>query len=85
MIEFHNVHKTYRVAGKEIPALHPTSLRVENGQVFGLIGHSGRGKVPRRAWSIAWNNPAAVRSTSTVKKSPPWTPTACAVFASKSG
>ncbi|WP_236445884.1 hypothetical protein, partial [Pseudomonas syringae] len=29
MIEFHNVHKTYRVAGKEIPALHPTSLRVD--------------------------------------------------------
>ncbi|MFV3015858.1 ATP-binding cassette domain-containing protein, partial [Pseudomonas sp. KHB2.9] len=44
MIEFHNVHKTYRVAGKEIPALHPTNLRVENGQVFGLIGHSGAGK-----------------------------------------
>ena len=44
MIEFHNVHKTYRVAGKEIPALHPTNLRVENGQVFGLIGHCGAGK-----------------------------------------
>jgi len=44
VIEFHNVHKTYRVAGKDIPALHPTSLRVESGQVFGLIGHSGAGK-----------------------------------------
>lgn len=44
MIEFHNVHKTYRVANREIPALHPTSLRVEDGQVFGLIGHSGAGK-----------------------------------------
>lgn len=44
MIEFHNVHKTYRVAGKEIPALHPTSLRVDGGQVFGIIGHSGAGK-----------------------------------------
>ncbi|WP_339470482.1 methionine ABC transporter ATP-binding protein [Pseudomonas sp. EL_65y_Pfl1_R83] len=44
MIEFHNVHKTYRVAGKDIPALHATSLSVENGQVFGLIGHSGAGK-----------------------------------------
>ncbi|WP_297846439.1 methionine ABC transporter ATP-binding protein [Pseudomonas sp.] len=44
MIEFHNVHKTYRVTGREIPALHPTSLRVEDGQVFGLIGHSGAGK-----------------------------------------
>ena len=44
MIEFHNVHKTYRVTGREIPALHPTSLLVEDGQVFGLIGHSGAGK-----------------------------------------
>lgn len=44
MIEFQAVHKTYRVAGKEIPALHPTNLSVPNGQVFGLIGHSGAGK-----------------------------------------
>ena len=44
MIEFQNVHKTYRVNGREIPALHPTNLSVENGQVFGLIGHSGAGK-----------------------------------------
>ncbi len=44
MIEFQNVHKTYRVNGREIPALHPTNLTVENGQVFGLIGHSGAGK-----------------------------------------
>ncbi|NWN51762.1 ATP-binding cassette domain-containing protein, partial [Pseudomonas sp. MAFF 301514] len=44
MIEFQNVHKTYRVAGRDIPALHATSLSVENGQVFGLIGHSGAGK-----------------------------------------
>lgn len=44
MIEFQNVHKTYRVAGKDIPALHPTNLTIENGQVFGLIGHSGAGK-----------------------------------------
>ena len=44
MIEFQHVHKTYRVAGREIPALNPTSLTIENGQVFGLIGHSGAGK-----------------------------------------
>ncbi|HAB03078.1 MAG TPA: methionine ABC transporter ATP-binding protein, partial [Pseudomonas sp.] len=44
MIEFQRVHKTYRVAGREIPALHPTSLTIDNGQVFGLIGHSGAGK-----------------------------------------
>lgn len=44
MIEFHDVHKTYRVAGRDIPALHPTQLSVPRGQVFGLIGHSGAGK-----------------------------------------
>ncbi|EPO5636930.1 methionine ABC transporter ATP-binding protein [Pseudomonas aeruginosa] len=44
MIEFHNVHKTYRVAGREIPALQPTRLNIQAGQIFGLIGHSGAGK-----------------------------------------
>ncbi|MBF8661226.1 methionine ABC transporter ATP-binding protein [Pseudomonas putida] len=44
MIEFQQVHKTYRVAGREIPALNPTTLTIEDGQVFGLIGHSGAGK-----------------------------------------
>ncbi|RQG46518.1 methionine ABC transporter ATP-binding protein [Pseudomonas aeruginosa] len=44
MIEFHDVHKTYRVAGREIPALQPTHLNIQAGQIFGLIGHSGAGK-----------------------------------------
>jgi D-methionine transport system ATP-binding protein len=44
VIEFHHVNKTYRVAGRDVPALQPTDLRVERGQVFGLIGHSGAGK-----------------------------------------
>ncbi|WP_134621789.1 methionine ABC transporter ATP-binding protein [Pseudomonas aeruginosa] len=44
MIEFHDVHKTYRVAGREIPALQPTRLHIQAGQIFGLIGHSGAGK-----------------------------------------
>ena len=46
MIEFHDVHKTYRVAGREIPALQPTRLNIQAGQIFGLIGHSGAGKSP---------------------------------------
>lgn len=44
MIEFHDAHKTYRVAGREIPALQPTRLNIQAGQIFGLIGHSGAGK-----------------------------------------
>ena len=44
MIEFHQVHKTYRTAGRDIPALQPTQLEIASGEVFGLIGHSGAGK-----------------------------------------
>ncbi|MBB6340771.1 D-methionine transport system ATP-binding protein [Pseudomonas fluvialis] len=44
MIEFHQVHKAYPVQGHTITALHPSDLRIETGQVFGLIGHSGAGK-----------------------------------------
>jgi len=44
VIEFHDVHKAYRVEGRDIPALRPTDLSVAQGEVFGLIGHSGAGK-----------------------------------------
>ncbi|THG79148.1 methionine ABC transporter ATP-binding protein [Pseudomonas sp. A-1] len=44
MIHFDNVHKAYRVNGRDIPALQPTSLQVGAGEIFGLIGHSGAGK-----------------------------------------
>ncbi|MGP0170491.1 methionine ABC transporter ATP-binding protein [Pseudomonas sp. NCHU5208] len=44
MIQFQSVHKVYRVAGRETPALQPTTLQIDSGQVFGIIGHSGAGK-----------------------------------------
>lgn len=44
MIEFQQVHKRYRVGPNEVPALHPLDLRIETGEVFGIIGHSGAGK-----------------------------------------
>ena len=44
MIRFVDVHKSYRVGGKDIPALQPFSLDIADGEVFGIIGHSGAGK-----------------------------------------
>lgn len=44
MIEFQQVHKTYEVKGRPIPALQGTDLQVRRGEIFGLIGHSGAGK-----------------------------------------
>ena len=44
MIRFLDVYKSYRVDGREIPALHPFDLDVMDGEVFGIIGHSGAGK-----------------------------------------
>ena len=44
MIRFVDVHKSYRVDGKDIPALQPFSLDIVDGEVFGIIGLSGAGK-----------------------------------------
>jgi len=44
VIRFVDVHKSYRVDGRDIPALRPFSLEVNDGEVFGIIGLSGAGK-----------------------------------------
>ncbi|QAU23083.1 methionine ABC transporter ATP-binding protein [Dyella sp. M7H15-1] len=44
MIRFINVHKSYRIDGKDIPALEPFHMEIVDGEVFGIIGHSGAGK-----------------------------------------
>jgi D-methionine transport system ATP-binding protein len=44
VIDFHHVHKAYRVNGRDIAALQPTDLSIASGEVFGIIGHSGAGK-----------------------------------------
>lgn len=44
MIVFDQVEKSYQVAGWAIPALNPTSMTIETGEVFGIVGHSGAGK-----------------------------------------
>lgn len=44
MIDIENISKHYVVDGKEIPAVSDISLRIEQGEVFGIIGASGAGK-----------------------------------------
>lgn len=44
MIEVRNLYKTYDVEGQRVEALKGVSLRVEKGDVFGVIGLSGAGK-----------------------------------------
>jgi len=44
VIRFIDVHKSYRVGGRDIPALQPFDLDIADGEVFGIIGFSGAGK-----------------------------------------
>ena len=44
VIVFDQVQKSYQVGGRAIPALHPTSMTIDTGEVFGIVGHSGAGK-----------------------------------------
>lgn len=44
MIQFQQVHKSYRADGRDVAALRPLDLEVRAGEVFGIIGHSGAGK-----------------------------------------
>lgn len=44
MIELKNVSKTFDTASGDVHALRDISLRIEDGEIFGIIGFSGAGK-----------------------------------------
>jgi len=44
VIAFEHLSKSYSAAGRTVTALHPLSLSIAPGEVFGIIGHSGAGK-----------------------------------------
>ena len=44
MIELVNVEKTYHTSSGDIQALKRTSLTINQGEIFGIIGLSGAGK-----------------------------------------
>lgn len=44
MIEIKHLNKTFHLRSGDVPALQDVSLRVEDGQIYGVIGYSGAGK-----------------------------------------
>ncbi|XBG86480.1 hypothetical protein V4S32_02045 [Enterococcus cecorum] len=41
MIELKNVSKTFQVQSREVTAVKDVSLKVEKGEIFGIVGASG--------------------------------------------
>ena len=44
MIEFSDVSKIFKVKSREVKAVQNVSLKIEKGDIFGVIGFSGAGK-----------------------------------------
>lgn len=44
MIEFHNLKKVYDSGGQQVHALNGIDLKINKGEIFGVIGFSGAGK-----------------------------------------
>lgn len=44
MIELRNISKTFEKGARSISALKNVSLRIESGEIFGILGKSGAGK-----------------------------------------
>ena len=44
MIEFRNVSKIFKIKEKEVHALKDVNLKIEKGDIYGIIGFSGAGK-----------------------------------------
>ncbi|MGO2638811.1 MAG: ATP-binding cassette domain-containing protein, partial [Enterococcus viikkiensis] len=44
MIELRNVSKVYQQKKRQIEAVKEVSLKIEAGEIFGVVGYSGAGK-----------------------------------------
>ena len=72
MIELKHVSKTFDTGtAGGVDALKDVSLTIEDGDIYGIIGMSGAGKVRWCGASTCWRSLPAVRSSSTASG---WTP-----------
>ena len=94
MIEIKNLSKVFHTAGGDVEALKDIDLRIEDGDIFGIIGLSGAGKstlvrcmnlleVPSEG-RVLWKCPARAGSWWTARSSPPCLPESCGRPASPS-
>ena len=59
MIELQNLSKTYASPAGDVEALRDVSLRIEDGEIFGIIGLSGAGKSTLVRWINLRERPTA--------------------------
>ena len=61
LIELRDLKKVYPVPGGEVVALGGVSLKIEKGEIYGIIGMSGAGKSSSTAKTYS---PSRARSSS---------------------
>ena len=44
MIKLEHINKTFEIGGKTVQAVKDVSLKIRQGEIFGIIGFSGAGK-----------------------------------------
>ena len=64
MIEILNVEKVFKNKKSQVHALKNVSLRVEKGDIFGIVGYSGAGKSTLYSTLIQENHDFGVRVNS---------------------
>lgn len=43
MIKLEHINKTFEIGGKTVQAVKDVSLKIRQGEIFGIIGFSGAG------------------------------------------